>query len=261
MSIYDAHGKRILWRGSAPIEYSSARALDEGTLALVNRYAGGAATAENVYVARMVVCNNVVDHLSTQFTERALQQIVPLMLGANVMRNHNEFGSEDLPVGRIFNTGQERVGDVVQDWAEFYWDRGTEDGDAMALRVGLRLWRECSLSWWMTRFTNSIDGKPFDECPYYPGQELPGGVIVVGIMDDVVEVNEVSVVARGGQKGTSIGNVRVQAESARDVRQVMLAARARAAGVAGARWLDRYGARRAPVDAPDYFARIGIAKT
>lgn len=255
------NGKRILWRGSAPIEYSATRALDEGTLALVNRWAGGAATADNVYVARMVVCNNVVDHYSTQFTERALGQIVPLLMGANVMRNHNEFGSDDLPIGRIFDAGQERVGDVVQDFAWFYWDRGTEDGDAMALKIALRLWRECSLSWWMTRFTNSIDGKPFDESPYYPGQELPGGVTVVGIMDDVVEVNEVSVVARGGQKGTSIGDVRVQAEGVRDVHQIMLAARARAAGGAGSRWLDKYTARRAPVDAPDYFARIGIART
>lgn len=252
------NAKRILWRGSAQIESQATRALDDGTLALVNRYAGGTATADNVHIARMVVCNDVVDHYSTQFTRRALEQVVPLLLNANVMRNHNEYGSDDLPVGRIFDSGLERVGDVTQVFAWMYWDAGTTSGDEMARKIALRLWRECSLSWWMRSFTNSIDGKPFDDGPpyYYPGQELPGGVIVVGIMDDVTEVNEVSIVARGGQRGTSLGAVRTDAEDG--VRELVAGLRARARGDAQAQaWLERYALRDNGGDV-SYLAGLGI---
>ena len=252
------NAKRILWRGSAAVEFNGTRALDEGTLSAINAYAGGTATAENVYIARMVVCNDVVDHYSTRFTKRALDQIVPLMLGANVLRNHNEYGSDDLPVARIFDTGQETVGGVTQDFAWIYWERGTEDGDAMARKFSLRIWREVSLSWWMRSFTNSVDGKPFDESPYYAGQELPGGTVVIGIMDDVVEVNEVSIVARGGQKGTSIGQVRAP-EGADDpsVLSLTAAARARVTGAQAGLFARLLGKAQ---ERPGFYESLGIGK-
>jgi hypothetical protein len=94
----------------------------------------------------------------------------------------------------------------------------------MAKRIALGLWREVSLSWWMSSFTNSIDGQPMDESPYYPGQELPDGQTVVGIMDDVQELNEFSIVARGGQKNTSVNPVR---SDCRDVLEMARSARSR----------------------------------
>lgn len=252
--------KRILYRGTAEILFSGERVLDESTLGLVNRYAGGTATPENVYIARMVVCNDQVDHYSTQFTRRALDQIVPLMLGVNIMRNHNEWGSDDLPVARVFDTGQETVGGVVQDYAWIYWERGTPEGDAMARKIALRIWREVSLSWWMRLFTNSVDGKPFDECPYYPGQELPGGVKVIGIMDDVVEVNEVSIVARGGQKNTSIGAVRVDGSDDPSIGAAVMAMRARARNPdhGEADRFSHYFKREKPAMMASFYERLGI---
>jgi hypothetical protein len=183
-----------------------------------------APTESDVYVASALVCNDIVDSYSTQFTQSALQQIVDLLPGTNVLRNHNEgFMSDDLPIARCFAAELVRQPDGLYVRARFYWERGTEFGDDMAKRIALGLWREVSLSWWMSSFTNSIDGQPMDESPYYPGQELPDGQTVVGIMDDVQELNEFSIVARGGQKNTSVNPVREGA----DVLDLVHAARSR----------------------------------
>jgi hypothetical protein len=180
-------------------------------------------------VASALVCNDIVDNYSTQFTQAALQQIVDLLPGTNVLRNHNEgFMSDDLPIARCFASELVRQADGVYVRARFYWERGTEFGDDMAKRVALGLWREVSLSWWMSSYTNSIDGQPMDESPYYAGQVLPDGQTVVGIMDDVQELNEFSIVARGGQKNTSMNPVRTDCQ---DVLEMTFAARARVLGI------------------------------
>lgn len=188
------------------------------------------ATAEDVHVRSALVCNDQVDHYSTRFTVEALGQIVALINGdpngVNLMRNHNEYGSDDLPIGRLFRAELVQMDGVTHVRAWFYWERGTEDGDEMARKIALGIWREVSISWWMSSFTNSVDGKPFEESPYYPGQELPGGTIVVGIMSGIEEINEVSIVARGGQKDTSIQPARERGAVA-DVDGMVLAARMR----------------------------------
>ena len=206
----------------------------EGDLALIARLmpeGAPAPTAADVYVASALVCNDLVDHYSTQFTREALGEIAELIVGANLMRNHVEYGEEALPIGRAFTAevvevrGQgEKNGLYVRVW--FYWERGTEFGEQMAKKISLAIWREVSLSWWMRSFTNSIDGKPFDESPYYAGQELPDGQTVVGVMADIVEVNEFSVVSRGGQKHTSMSPAREGCGSV-DLLEAIAGARAR----------------------------------
>ncbi len=167
-----------------------------------------APTEGDVYVASALVCNDLVDHYSTRFTEGALQKIVELLPGTNLMTNHDEHSGRALPVGRAFGAELVRLDDGLYVRVRFYWERGTAWGEEMAKRVMLGIWREVSLSWWMASFTNSIDGAPMDESPYYAGQKLPDGQVVVGVMDEVVEVNEFSLVPRGGQKNTAIGPVR-----------------------------------------------------
>lgn len=236
------NGKRILWRGSAAYETRADGevAVSEADLAAINLLVPAGeprATADSVYVRSAMVCNDMVDHYSTRFTANALTQIAKLLPGANLMRNHNEHESGDLPIGRIF-AAQTLTDAQGVNWvrAKFYWARGTQFGDMMASNIALGIWREVSLSWWMESFTNSVDGKPFSESPYYPGQELPDGQIVVGIMDNVVEVNEVSIVARGGQIGTSMGPARTKPQET--VRDLVIAARA--LGMQRDNWFAKY---------------------
>jgi hypothetical protein len=228
--------KLIRKRGSARIESRGGKFAPTDTdLALIAKQVPEgwpAPTSEDVFIASALVCNNLVDHYSTRFTDEALAEIAELIVGTNIMRNHVEYGEEALPIGRVFAaevvriTGQgERDGLYVRMW--FYWERGTEFGDGMAKKIALGIWREVSLSWWMRSFTNSIDGKPFDESPYYAGQELPDGQVVVGVMADIVEVNEASIVPRGGQKNTSMNPAR-DGLASEDMADVLAASRARA---------------------------------
>jgi len=215
--------------GTATLEQRGATPISDDLLALVNQYApAGEAmlTAEDVYVRSAMVCNDIVDHYSTRFTERALGQIVELLPGVNMMRNHNEYASSDLPVGRFIKAELVRDGGRTFVRAWFYYLKGDEFGDQMERYIRSGIWREVSISWWMKSFTCDVDGKPVGESSYYPGQELTDGRTVVGIMDDVVEVNEVSLVARGGQKETSIKGAKSGVE-ADDIRNLVAAARSR----------------------------------
>ena len=91
-----------------------------------------------VYAASALVCNNLVDHYSTKFTDRALEQIAALLPGTNVLRNHNEgFNSDDLPIARAFGAEIVRQSDGLYVRARFYWERGTSFGEDMAKRIAL----------------------------------------------------------------------------------------------------------------------------
>ena len=215
--------------GTATLEQRGTADVGDDLLALVNQYApAGEAmlTADDVYVRSAMICNDMVDHYSTQFTENALRQIVDLIPGVNLMRNHNEYASDDLPRGRFIKAELVReAGKVfVRGW--FYFLKGDAFGDQLERYIRSGIWREVSISWWMRSFTCDIDGKPVGESSYYPGQALSDGRVVIGIMDDVVEVNEVSLVARGGQKETSIKGAKSGVE-ADDIRNLVAAARSR----------------------------------
>lgn len=227
--------KLVRKRAAARIDAVTETTATDAHLVAINRLIPEGfprATAADVHVRSAMVCNDMVDHYSTRFTLDALKQIVELINtdedGVNLMRNHNEYGSDDLPIGRIFYAELVNMDGVNWVRAWFYWERGTEDGDEMARKIALGIWREVSISWWMESFTNSVDGKPFSESPYYPGQELPDGTTVIGIMSDIVEINEVSIVSRGGQKDTSIVPARARENADADVDGLVLAARNRA---------------------------------
>lgn len=216
----------------------------DADLAAINRLipAGFArATAEDVHVRSAMVCNDLVDHYHTRFTVEALGEIVALINGdpngVNLMRNHNEYASDDLPIGRLFRADLVVADGMTSVRAWFYWERGTEDGDEMARKIALGIWREVSISWWMSSFVCSVDGKPFSESDYYAGQELENGTVVVGIMSGIEEINEVSIVSRGGQKQTSIQPARERGVAAAeaDVDGLVLASRMRGMGRAATR--------------------------
>jgi hypothetical protein len=215
---------------TATLESRASMAPAEGDLALIAKQvpAGWPAPTEDaVYCASALVCNNLIDHYSTQFTDAALAEIAGLIVGTNVMRNHDEYGLEALPIGRCYAAELVEVDGAKYVRAWFYWERGTAFGDEMAKKIALGIWREVSLSWWMRSFTMSPDGFPIEDSAYYPGQVLPDGTVAIGIMADIVEVNEFSIVPRGGQKNTSMNPAGAKLRSGDDVLDLVGAARAR----------------------------------
>lgn len=161
-------------------------------------------TMDRVHMRSAYVCNDQVDHYSTRFTIRALHQIAAIIndQSAGFHRNHATWGSQDLPVGRWFHAEVVEIDGVHWVRAWFYCARGDEMGDRLERYVSLGIWREVSISWWMRSYTCDVDGLDVSKSPHYPGQVLEGGRVVVGVMDDIAEVDEISAVPQGGQKGT-----------------------------------------------------------
>lgn len=254
---------------TARFETRSDPSVGENSLAWINRLipAGEpAVTPDDVHIRHALICNDQVDHYSTRFTLEALQEIVTLINenpnGVNLMRNHDEWSLEALPVGRLYYAELVLIGTVTHVRAYFYWAKGTSDGDDMARQFALGIWREVSVSWWMKSFTNSIDGKPMSESPYYAGQEMPDGTVIIGIMSQIVEVNELSIVSRGGQKDTSVGPARSNREASEmdTVEGLIAGARSRAQRSAAQSstpdyWRDRRAsdAKSASGNAPAWF--------
>ncbi len=189
---------------------ASKRDASEELLGLVNAVSESTLSAEDVYVRSGIVCNNLVDHYSTRFTDRALQQIVDLWndpaTAPNWQRQHDQWSAiGGLPIGRGIKAALEPLdtgGTGVRAW--WYYLRNDPVGDQIERYVAAQIWRELSLAWWMKSYTCDVDGKDVEESDFYPGQELSDGRIVVGIMDDVTELAEFSLVSRGGQVGTTI---------------------------------------------------------
>lgn len=192
----------------APIEHR--RAMSDELLGMVNAVAESPLTEADVYIRSGIVCNDLVDHYSTRFTSRALQQIVDLWndpaTAPNWQRQHDQWSAVGgLPIGRGLRAALEPLetgGTGVRAW--WYYLRNDEVGDQCERYIAAQIWRELSLAWWMKSYTCDVDGKDVEESDFYPGQELSDGRIVVGIMDDVTELAEFSLVSRGGQVGTTI---------------------------------------------------------
>lgn len=209
---------RILGRRSYAI--GERQDVTDDLMRRVREVSGADLSPDDVHIRSGIVCNNLVDHYSTQFTDRALQQIVDLWnhphSAPNWHRQHDSYSAEGgLPIGRGFMAELERMGPDapelrmgveatgVRGW--WYYPKNDPIGDQIDRWVRMKIWRELSLAWWMRSYTCDVDGKDVEgESDYFPGQVLENGRIVIGIMDDVVELSEFSLVSRGGQLATSI---------------------------------------------------------
>lgn len=207
-------------------------------LAILNARALEPQTFETVAIREGVICNNQVDHYSTRFTDAALGQIVELFAGTNnhIAHDSGMFTSiGGMPVGIGLEARVEPIEGVSGGLQVRAWwanSLGDETGDHIQAMVARGFWSELSLAWWMESYTCDIDGKNVcqhweccdpDCSDYYPGQKLNDGRIVIGIMDQVVDLVEFSYVPRGGQIGTSIDR-----KAPERVENLVLAARGRA---------------------------------
>lgn len=178
----------------------------EDFLAVINREAPVAQSASSVYIRSALVCNDQPDSYFTQFTPDALRQIAPLLIGKPVLRNHQGYDSEDLPVGKWIDASV-----VVREGVT--WVRGTffmvqePQSDILVRRIDAGIIDEVSISWYIGELRCSIcDQNPYGEmstCTHCPGMTYDGRVCI-DIMPSVREVCEASLVWKGGQYGTDL---------------------------------------------------------
>ena len=80
----------------------AAQEVTEDELKAINKLAPVALTADEVFTFKAVLCDNEVDRVFDQFTQKALQDMQKLYLGKTVIKDH--FRSVDGQVARIYKT-------------------------------------------------------------------------------------------------------------------------------------------------------------
>lgn len=210
-------------------------------------------TPADVMIFSALVANDQVDSYSTRFSRAALAQVTDGIIGVPVLRNHGTWSAQDLPVGRWFDSDV-----VVRDgvtWSRA-WQYMSAAPEAMTSReltnaINLAIIREVSLSWWQDLMRCSICNQDMwatdDEgrylCTHVPGQTY-NGVTCVGEMESIKEVAEASLVWKGGQYGTQLGEAGARSEvedrSNEQLVQRIAAKRSTMPALAGESELDRY---------------------
>ena len=80
----------------------AAQEVTEDELKAINKLAPVALTADEVFTFKAVLCDNEVDRVFDQFTQKALQDMQKLYLGKTVIKDHRR--SVDGQVARIYKT-------------------------------------------------------------------------------------------------------------------------------------------------------------
>lgn len=80
----------------------SSQEITEAELKAINKYTMTPLTADEVFTFKAVLCDNDVDRVFDQFTQKALQDMQKLFLGKTVIKDHRR--STDGQVARIYAT-------------------------------------------------------------------------------------------------------------------------------------------------------------
>lgn len=202
---------RVLCNRRSRLSRTAANGLAAGDLDKINEFAIVPLEADDVIVRTAYLANDQIDDEATRLLATAIDKTATLVPGAALMRNHdgNLGNSEGLPVGRWFKCWTEK------DAAGAYWDVGKyymvrePMTESLARRADGGVISEVSLNWY-TRVRDircSIcEENPYDprsRCEHAPGRKYGQRMCSLDQLD-VLSVEEVSLVWKGGKTGTSI---------------------------------------------------------
>lgn len=203
----------LVFRNAVSLVERSSKSTISRALKAIEQYAQGPVDPESVLIRSAFLCNDQPDLYDTQFTREALAQINDAIAGLPVMRNHNTFGSSDLPVGRwLFGEPAKREmrgldgKSVDANWSlcTFFLPRAG-DTEGLIPRMEMGVVSEVSFSWYSTPFVCSICERELShpKCEHQIGS-IYDGEKCIGMMTGIDEGVEASLVWKGGQIGTSI---------------------------------------------------------
>ena len=178
--------------------------LSEEDLALINAHTLRELSADDVFVFKILMCDNEVDRDIERFSVDALQGFAKLFLGKTMIQDH--FASASNQTARIFDT------EVVQDperktsfgepytalMAKVYMARTESKADLIReIEAGIK--KEVSVSCRVGRLSCSICGNETGRCKHIPGK-MYDGVYCHTLLNDAKDAYEVSFVAVPAQK-------------------------------------------------------------
>lgn len=185
---------KILKTGAA-----QAGQMDENQLAMINRQTLRAVNADDVYVFRVVGCDDQPDRDCERFSLDTLNALAPLFVGKTVLVDHN--WSANCQSARIYNAYVDAENGVNRLILCCYTLRAGNDATIAAIDAGIL--REVSVSCAVRRTTCSICGENYYRCHHSKGAEYDGKPCI-GILEDPTDAYEVSFVAVPAQPGAGV---------------------------------------------------------
>ena len=191
----------------------STQEVTDEELKAINKYTLAPLTADEVFTFKAVLCDNEVDRVFDQFTQKALQDMQKLFLGKTVIKDH--YHSTDGQVARIYatelvqGTKTMKSGELyTQLVAHCYMVRTSSNADLIAeIKGGIK--KEGSVGFAPASAICSICGTDNTKsyCRHWPGKEYDkegGKETCVFKLAGVKDAYEFSLVAVPAQRAAGV---------------------------------------------------------
>lgn len=187
---------------------SDANALEADDLELLEFLGKSDLKREDIYVFRLLLCDNEVDRDFERFDHEALVRLGELFIGKPGIFDHNWSAHEQ--VARIYKTQVCAVPGVSNAdgqpyeglFARAYMLRGGENDELIrSIEAGIR--REVSVSCAVSEKICSICGESYDTCVHQKGAEY-GGRICHAVLTEPTDAYEWSFVAVPAQRAAGV---------------------------------------------------------
>ncbi len=178
------------------------QALSDAELLLINKQTLRPLGADEVFVFRVVACDNQIDRDNEKFSDATLQGLAKLYVGRTVISDHK--WSAERQTARIYAAGVEGDAEVKQLILRAYMLKNDQSAPTIAAIEGGIL-REVSVGCVTEKATCSICGTDRREsyCGHWPGREYEGKTCHI-TLDGAKDAYEVSFVAVPAQPGAGI---------------------------------------------------------
>lgn len=185
----------------------------ENELKLINKYTLEPLKAEDVFTFKAILCDNEVDRVFDQFTQKALQDMQKLFLGKTVIKDHSR--RTDGQVARIYDTELVQSAKTMKSGelytqlvARCYMVRTASNADLIAeIKGGIK--KEGSVSFSPSGSICSICGTDNAKsyCAHWPGREYEkegSKVVCMFRLTGVRDAYEFSLVAVPAQRSAGV---------------------------------------------------------
>lgn len=176
------------------------QAVSAEDLALINSHTLRELTAEEVFVFRIAACDDQIDRDGERFTLQALQQMSKLLVGRPMLLDHN--WSASAQTARIYAGGVEATEDRSRLVLRAYIPR-LESSAAVIDAIETGILKEVSVGVGVRQVICSICGEDLYRCSHIKGRDYDGEVCV-GVLDNVEDAYEVSLVAVPAQPAAAV---------------------------------------------------------